>query len=86
MNTTFGSPSAPCVTSSVCPQDVFRRIDKHISALAADPRPAGSAKLRERGYRIRVGNRRVVYIVDDVHEAVVVTDVRRRNEATYRGG
>src|SRR5260370_2501265 len=46
---------------------LFARIDRKILVLADNPRPPGSKKLR--GYkdqwRIRVGDWRVVYIIDD---------------------
>jgi len=46
---------------------LFARIDRKIFALAEDPRPPGSKKLR--GYkdqwRIRVGDWRFVHIIDD---------------------
>jgi mRNA interferase RelE/StbE len=61
---------------------VFARIDRKILALAANPRPTGCKKLR--GYkdqwRIRVGDWRVVYIVDDGAKAVIVTRVAHRRE------
>jgi len=46
---------------------VFKRIDRRILALVDNPRAAGCRKLR--GYRdhcrIRVGDWRVIYIIDD---------------------
>ena len=62
----------------------FERIDERISALAVDPRPMGVVKLWDKSYRVRVGQWRVLYIVDDGNKAVVITRVRRRNESTYR--
>jgi len=50
--------------------------------LAENPRPSGCKKLR--GYkdqwRIRVGDWRVVYIVDDAAKRVSVTRVAHRRE------
>jgi len=61
---------------------VFRRIDRKILALAEDPRPPGCRKLR--GYkdiwRVRVGDWRVVYIVDDAAKVVSVTRIGHRRE------
>jgi mRNA interferase RelE/StbE len=61
---------------------VFRRIDRKILALAGDPRPPGCGKLR--GYkdlwRIRVGDWRVVYIIDDAAKAVSVMRIGHRRE------
>lgn len=61
---------------------LFARIDRKIRALAEDPRPQGCKKLR--GYkdqwRIRVGDWRVVYIIDDEAKRVSVTRVAHRRE------
>jgi mRNA interferase RelE/StbE len=61
---------------------VFARIDCKILGLANNPRPAGCKKLK--GYkdqwRIRVGDWRVVYIVDDSAKRVSVTRVAHRRE------
>lgn len=61
---------------------LFTRIDRKILVLAENPRPPGSKKLR--GYkdqwRIRVGDWRVVYIVDDAAKRVSVTRVAHRRE------
>ncbi len=59
---------------------LFSRIDRKILALSENPRPAGCKKLR--GYRdlwrIRVGNWRVVYIIDDTSKLVSITRVAHR--------
>jgi mRNA interferase RelE/StbE len=61
---------------------LFARIDRKILALAENPRPPGCKKLR--GYkdqwRIRVGDWRVLYIVDDNARRVSVTRVAHRRE------
>jgi mRNA interferase RelE/StbE len=61
---------------------VFKRIDRKILALADNPRPPGCKKLR--GYRdqwrIRVGDWRVVYLIDDVARLVTITRVAHRRE------
>ena len=61
---------------------LFARIDRKILVLAENPRPPGSKKLR--GYkdqwRIRVGDWRVVYIVDDAAKRVSITRVAHRRE------
>lgn len=62
---------------------LFSRIDGKVSALSGNPRPAGCKKLR--GYkdhwRIRVGDWRIVYIVDDAARLVTITRVAHRREA-----
>ena len=61
---------------------VFARIDRKILTLANDPRPPGCKKLR--GYkdqwRIRVGDWRVVYFIDDGAKLVTITRVAHRRE------
>ncbi len=65
---------------------LFARIDRKILALAANPRPSGCKKLK--GYkdlwRIRIGDWRVLYIVDDAAKLVSITRVAHRREA-YEG-
>jgi hypothetical protein len=47
--------------------------------------PQGCRKLRGvEGWRIRVGNRRVIYTIDDDERLVTIVAVRRRREDTYR--
>jgi mRNA-degrading endonuclease RelE of RelBE toxin-antitoxin system len=36
------------------------------------------------GWRIRIGNWRVIYTIDDAERLVTVVTVRRRREDTYR--
>lgn len=64
---------------------ILARIDAAILALASDPRPPGVVKLHaEEGiYRIRVGNYRVIYGIDDERQCVAIDRVVHRREA-YR--
>lgn len=61
---------------------LFSRIDRKILALADTPRPAGCKKLK--GYkdlwRVRVGDWRVPYIVEDAAKLVIVTRIAHRLE------
>ena len=63
----------------------FRRIILRIKALTEDPRPAGCRKLAgsESAWRIRIGDHRVVYELDEKARAIRVMRVRHRREA-YR--
>jgi mRNA interferase RelE/StbE len=65
---------------------IFRRISPRIDALAADPRPPRCVKLAGHPslYRIRIGDWRVVYEVNDDRQIVTVTIVAHRGES-YRG-
>jgi mRNA interferase RelE/StbE len=61
------------------------RLRGPILALAIDPRPPGAVKLAGSDvWRLRVGDLRVIYLVDDAASLVVVLRVARRSESTYR--
>lgn len=63
------------------PKDVDARIRDALRPLAADPRPPGCKKLRgHEGWRIRIGNYRAVYEIDDAKKTVTVLDVGDRKE------
>ena len=68
------------------PANIFRRVIAAILALGTDPRPSGCRKLQgspRDDYRIRVGDYRVVYEIDERNAAVRIMRVRHRREA-YR--
>jgi len=64
----------------------FERLRVAIRGLADEPRPQGVRKIRgaERAFRIRVGSYRVVYEVYDDENLVLILQVARRTETTYR--
>lgn len=64
-----------------------RRIVERVQALADDPRPPGSEKLagRKDRLRIRQGDYRVVYSVDDENRSVIVVKFGHRKDV-YRSG
>ncbi len=60
------------------------RVARRIQELAVEPRPHGCEKLSaEEKYRIRQGNYRIVYSVDDDERALLVVKVGHRKEV-YR--
>jgi len=65
--------------------DVRRRTESAIERLKDDPRPAGVKKLVgfENEWRLRVGDYRVLYVIDDPNRRVLVARVAHRREA-YR--
>jgi len=66
------------------PAQTQERVNKTIARLAEDPRPPGVKKLTAReGYRVRVGDYRILYQVDDGAEVVVIHRVMSRGNA-YR--
>ena len=64
----------------------FERLRDAVRGLSEEPRPQGVRKIKgvERAYRIRVGNYRVVYEVYDSDKLVLILQVVRRSETTYR--
>jgi mRNA interferase RelE/StbE len=59
----------------------FQRIVDSINALASDPRPANCKKLVARdGWRIRSGNYRVIYEIDDEARVVTVVHIGNRRD------
>jgi mRNA interferase RelE/StbE len=62
----------------------FVKIKKKILSLAHNPQPFGAIKLTQAGgYRIRVGDFRILYRIDDKAKEVIVYRVKHRKEA-YR--
>jgi mRNA interferase RelE/StbE len=68
------------------PKEVLKRVDEAILALALDPFPQGSKKLRngEGRRRIRVGQYRVIYSIENDRLVILVIRVGHRREV-YRG-
>jgi mRNA interferase RelE/StbE len=64
------------------PSSIARRVLKAIAALADDPRPAGVRKLQtvEATYRVRVGDYRIVYTINDRELVVLVVKVGNRRD------
>ena len=61
-----------------------RRIDEQFDVLKQNPHPPKVLMLRRDLFRVPVGNWRIFYIIDHQQRIVTITDVLRRNEATYR--
>jgi len=56
------------------PFETERRIVAALEGLAGNPRPPGCLKLSGRdGWRIRIGDYRVLYVIDDSLRSVIVT-------------
>lgn len=62
----------------------LRRVVRRIELLASDPRPAGCEKLfGDEGYRIRQGDYRILYTIEDEKRVVQVYKIGHRREV-YR--
>lgn len=63
------------------PREIHARLGKRILSLEDSPRPRGAKKLSGREeYRLRVGNYRVLYTIDDRTCVVTVLAVGHRGE------
>jgi mRNA interferase RelE/StbE len=67
------------------PENIRARLGPHISGLADNSHPRGSKKLAgTEGYRLRVGDYRVLYEIDNDASRVLIVRVAHRREV-YRG-
>ncbi len=63
---------------------MFSKLRDAVRGLAKNPRPLGCRKLSgDEGFRIRIGDYRIVYRVDDKLKKVFVYRIRHRREV-YR--
>jgi mRNA interferase RelE/StbE len=67
------------------PRTIVRRIDAKLLGLSQNPRPQGAKKLRDRDglLRVRVGDYRILYRVEDDRLVVLVVRIGHRREV-YR--
>jgi mRNA interferase RelE/StbE len=78
-------PSAQKQLNSL-PIEISSRMAPRIRALATDPRPDGCLKLKgkQNQWRMRVGDYRIIYSIDDVNFAIEILKVRHRREVYER--
>ena len=64
------------------PKKVIARIFSRLEQLVPTPRPPGCKKLKggDNEWRIRVGDYRIVYVIDDTAKTVDVTRIAHRRE------
>lgn len=61
------------------------RLRGPILSLGVEPRPPGVVKLADTAlWRLRVGDLRLIFDIDDRTRVVVILRAARRNESTYR--
>lgn len=65
------------------PDNIARRIDRKILALASNPRPKGCKKLEgyESMYRIRMGDWRISYLLENEQLIILILEVAPRGGA-----
>ena len=60
---------------------IFQQIKEKILTLSKNPRPSGCLKLTaEEGYRLRSGNYRIIYRIDDKEKIVCLYRIKHRKE------
>ncbi|MEV6324492.1 type II toxin-antitoxin system RelE/ParE family toxin [Nocardia sp. NPDC051787] len=67
------------------PRDVFEAALQAIIGLSKEPRPAGAKKLvgSRDDWRVRIGQYRIVYEIDDEEQLVTIYTVAKRSDV-YR--
>jgi mRNA interferase RelE/StbE len=69
---------------SSIPSPFYELIEERLLALRDNPRPPGCKKLKGRdGWRIRAGNYRIIYDIDDARRIVTVATICHRKDV-YR--
>ena len=69
---------------SLQPPD-YQRVAARLRGLTSEPRPRGCEKLYGDIYRVRVGDIRIIYLIDEGNRRIEVGGIRRRSERTYKG-
>jgi mRNA interferase RelE/StbE len=69
------------------PQDAQRQILKRIDSVKNDPRPAGIKQLKgpEKFLRLRLGDYRVIYLIERKQVVVLVVKIGDRKDVYERG-
>ena len=63
------------------PEQIYERIIEDIIQLRNNPRPFNAIKMKNnRGYRMRIGDYRVLYDIDDEDQIIILRRVGHRRE------
>jgi mRNA interferase RelE/StbE len=64
---------------------IRKRIDQALIGLQSEPRPSGVKKLSglHQDWRVRVGDYRILYVIDDDQQQITIWRIAHRREA-YR--
>lgn len=65
---------------------IRQRINRHLLQLESEPRPSGVEKLvgRPNSWRIRVGDYRILYEIDDTNQRVIIYRIAHRRDVYQR--
>ena len=67
------------------PASVGARVRGAIVALGDQPRPVGAGKIQGTEFwRLRIGDLRIIFAIDDTNRIVSIERIARRSESTYR--
>jgi mRNA interferase RelE/StbE len=85
MTYTIITPKAVQKQLDALPDDVYDRIAEKIEQLAENPRPDGVVKMKgsDHEYRIRIGDYRVRYEIDDKELIILLLQCKHRKDV-YR--
>ena len=85
MTYTIITPKSVQKQLDALPKEVYKRIVPKIQNLAENPRPTGAIKLKgfDNQYRIRVGNYRIRYEIEDKKLIVLLLQCKHRKDV-YR--
>jgi len=60
---------------------IFKQLENKIASLSKNPRPPGSVKLTaEEGYRLKSGNYRIIYRIEDKEKIIFIYRIKHRKE------
>jgi len=63
------------------PSGAYEQVRNAILTLAHEPRPPGCTKLTGRnGWRIRIGDYRVIYEIDNKNQTIVILNIGHRRD------
>jgi mRNA interferase RelE/StbE len=86
MSYTIVIPRAVQKQLDALPNDVYERIATKIQQLAKDPRPDGVTKMKgtDNEYRIRIGDYRVRYEINDKELIILLLQCKHRKDVYKR--
>jgi mRNA interferase RelE/StbE len=82
MSYTIITPKAVQKQLDTLPDEVYERIAVQIQQLAEAPRPDGVVKMKgtDNEYRIRIGDYRIRYEIDDKKQIILLLQCRHRKD------
>jgi len=62
----------------------YQRVIDKLKVLEKEARPPGCEKIHGDNYRVRSGEIRIIYLVDEENRRIEVGAIRRRSKRTYK--